>query len=772
MDVAQQNRNICQFAKDQIIFEERTRAEKIAMLVKGRVVMESAGEKDILYPGSFLGVQDIFAENYLCTYRALEDTILCVFNAETIEKLNESITSNPDYCGLVIASLCKQLGTLSSNFDALYNGAVNAYNSIQQYSSLFETYAYTIKLEKDTITRASNIAMPDRAELDEMLEYYAEMTTFTIDSVRGYFSQGSLIVKHHMREISELFHKLIEHNQKLVTYMAAALDVLVGNNSESIYYKFADLAMLAENRGKSSDQIIKALDHLVDMINEYQNIVESSSNKQVNINRQKMEETYCQILTGSKEEITADEYDGSLSDAEVLQQLSGTLDFILNYGVIEFNLAASFKENIRAFAKLRDRLSIDDHVRTLRRTISDQFYMIYEQVFLRAYHDHAIPLPVQLFLDYGFMDESLLEQEQLLKLYQLSNIKEGGKFKVYTMYEWLCSIYEKKNDPSKNEFDQDYTEWLRSELVSKHISQMEYNERLEDQNQRLHYEINNFFRYTTRIANGRITTFLPVLHKDMFLGNMERFFIGAHKIESALQRIMDVDYSLFYREAAYVNKEAKIEKEYIMMEVLPEIILVPTVGGNGVMWQTISGHQKDTAARFVLPIFTEGNINDIFLKMSARFRWEMCRVAQGSTWNNIKYKSLTSEYLDYIQFYRKNHELSEEKKEKIKSQIQKCNNRTADIFTIDYEAWLKGESQGAVRLNKVARRILAMYCPFEKSIRARIAVQPLFTDPIQAFELERLKKVKEVSNRYKSLQNNQVEITKELANSLDFYQNL
>ena len=44
---------------------------------------------------------------------------------------------------------------------------------------------------------------------------------------------------------------------------------------------------------------------------------------------------------------------------------------------------------------------------------------------------------------------------------------------------------------------------------------------------------------------------------------------------------------------------------------------------------------------------------------------------EGTAWNDIKVKSLTSEYSDYLQFYRKNRELSEERKEKLKYQIQR-----------------------------------------------------------------------------------------------------
>ena len=143
---------------------------------------------------------------------------------------------------------------------------------------------------------------------------------------------------------------------------------------------------------------------------------------------------------------------------------------------------------------------------------------------------------------------------------------------------------------------------------------------------------------------------------------------------------------------------------------------------------------------------------------------------QGSSWNNIQYKSLTSEYADYIQFYKKNKELSEERKEKIKQQIMKGKNSTREIFVQDYELWIKSEALGAMRLNKVAREILAMYCPFNKEIREAVETQPAFADPIARFKRDRIKKVRELELKYHAYTTKQgIALTQELLHNLSFY---
>ena len=88
-----------------------------------------------------------------------------------------------------------------------------------------------------------------------------------------------------------------------------------------------------------------------------------------------------------------------------------------------------------------------------------------------------------------------------------------------------------------------------------------------------------------------------------------------------------------------------------MQNIYPDVILFPLYGINASMWQEVGGKNKATPGRFVFPILSNTNIDDMMVKMFGRFRWELCRCIQGMQWNDVKVKSLTSEYMDYIQFY-------------------------------------------------------------------------------------------------------------------------
>jgi hypothetical protein len=264
---------------------------------------------------------------------------------------------------------------------------------------------------------------------------------------------------------------------------------------------------------------------------------------------------------------------------------------------------------------------------------------------------------------------------------------------------------------------------------------------------------------------------MPILFKEAIFGYLDKLIVTKKKINDSVKNILETDYSAFYREALYTNVDLKIAHETIMLNVYPDIILMPIFGSNATMWQEIGSKDKKTPGRFCFPVMTAGNIDDLMVKTFGRFRWELCRCIQGMSWNDVKVKSLTSEYMDYIQFYRKNRDLSDDAKDKIKLQIQKARNNSREIFLIDYEAWIKNESNGSMKMNKVAREILATYCPFNKALRNKINVQKPYELAQARFLRLNQKKKQEIAVRIKAVKKITDDVPKELMDTYDFYAN-
>ena len=137
----------------------------------------------------------------------------------------------------------------------------------------------------------------------------------------------------------------------------------------------------------------------------------------------------------------------------------------------------------------------------------------------------------------------------------------------------------------------------------------------------------------------------------------------------------------------------------------------------------------------------------------------------GSQWNNVRYPSLTSEYSDYLQFYRKNGDLTPERKEKLKTQLQQCNNRFKDVFMRDYNDWITRESSGSGKLNRVARQILFTYCPFSKEICDKIGEQPAYVEASKRYRIAHAKELKTISTTLHRFEKNGLEFPSELMNT-------
>jgi hypothetical protein len=319
---------------------------------------------------------------------------------------------------------------------------------------------------------------------------------------------------------------------------------------------------------------------------------------------------------------------------------------------------------------------------------------------------------------------------------------------IFTIYEWLLAIYRGEKSPSQNEFDQDYNGYLLEERKNGNLNEVQVEEYKSDTRRKVQFEIHNMFQSAHRIAYGRVSTFCPVLVEDDFIQSVEKMALTAERLVQSLNIVRELDYSILYREVLFSDAAHGIQQEWIMKEVLPDMILMPCCGAKGSMWQETSGAKTDTPARMMFPMFLSADLDELMVELMGRYRWEICRRIQGVYWNDIRERSLTSEYCDYLQFYRKNNELSGEVKEKLKTVLQRSRNNYREVFVKDYQNWMKYESKGSFRLNKVARDILIRYCPFSKTVRQSLKSNPVYQNAFNRLENENLKKESRLTAMY------------------------
>lgn len=456
--------------------------------------------------------------------------------------------------------------------------------------------------------------------------------------------------------------------------------------------------------------------------------------------------------------------------AIISDELRDTTEHILAYAEIDEKRAELFRTGLDIFRRTNNQISLDAGARRMREAAAAVFFEVYSAVFKKVIKEANPDKLYQLFLRYGFVDEKLLEPEQIEVLCRLldepcTNPNTG----VYDLQTWLGKIYRKEKDPSINQFGKDYFDVFRELKKRGEVTDKDKANYDNDIDARLNHEIENLFRFGQRLCFGRMSGYFPILYNEMISDNLSRAMVTPAKIEESLNKILAIDYSAFHREIVYNNKDHGITRELVMKPVMPEFILIPTFGERAVMWQELTGRVTASPGRIIFPLFTSEDVESMMAEAVARFRWELSKTMAGYSRSSSEEGSLYSDYMEYLQFYKKNHDLSPEARAKIKTQLDRCRNNTANMFAADYKTWITYESKGIMRLNKVARSIMFKHCPFSKPIRTQLQGQPLYNPLITRFDIAMEKQAKALTARYTKLIKSGTPFDINLMQNLQYY---
>ncbi len=558
-------------------------------------------------------------------------------------------------------------------------------------------------------------------------------------------------------EASAQMHRAMLGIKEMVTYLSSHKEILLSETENDIFHLYFDLAVRCGKRQLELAPVEKEVEFLTGFIRKSQLYDAALTEKRV-----KQYQDY-DFKNASSAQFT--------KKTDVLSE--DCMKYIMEFAQLTAEEMKAFKEHVEAYRSLPDMTSTDSEAYKLRKQITPLFYDIYFKVFMQVQEDESTLSPIlEMFLNFGFMDTQLAGEENTKALYDLTGrLRQFHSERVYTVYEWLRSIYRGKNEPSKNEFELDYLAYLLEQRKNGDLTDEQVKKMQKDQKEKVRFEIQNMFSSANRVTYGKVTTFCPILGEYDLINTIDKMAVTVEKLEDELNKVRKVDFSAFFREVNFSGDGKDIlNHELLMSEVLPDIILMPNAGTRAMMWQETADKRRDTPARFLFPIFTAASLEDMMVETVARYRWEMCRKIQGVRWNDIREKSLTSEYCDYLQFYRKNRDLSTDAKDKLKTAIQRAKNNYREVFVKDYQGWINYESKGSFRLNKVAREILIVYCPFAKDIRAALKVNPMYQTSIPKFERDNAKKAQRLTALYDKYQKAGGEITEELKENLLYCQ--
>jgi hypothetical protein len=617
---------------------------------------------------------------------------------------------------------------------------------------------------------------PESSEIYGKIEYYSHLLGIPTDIKKSFFAADRYVTKSHIADASECLGQILQNIRRVLSCLEKIIGLMYGDNDENVYAAFISAVKQMRASNLDFSPAVEAASYVVEKLKSISGHIGLEYRHNTGIDFKYLDHEHASFISILKSNPEKEDAASISVKAEMTpdlpEEITDSAVKILEYAQIPEEKATRFMSNLTAFRNLNDRLASSEPARNIRSAITELYFEIYHAVFKKAYLEKDNSRLIKMFLSYGYMDEKILDNRQTIAIYKLAGMEQPVSPGIYYMPEWLGKIYSMEKTPSINSFGNDYHDTFRELKRQGKLTDKDKPAYDRDSEGRLAFEINNMFRLNHRLCHGQIALYFPILHKDMAPYNPVRSFVNPAIIQEKLNNILKIDYSAFHRDIHYRNPERGIEKEIISVKVMPDIILVPVYGTRAMMWQEIAGRLRNTPGRLMLPVFTDENLDDMLIKLVGNFRWELCRTMMGAAWNNITQPSLTSEYADYIQFYRKNRELSEEAKQKIKALITKHHNKLRDIFTSDYDIWINNESKGNPRLNKVARSIFFKYCPFSKEVREQLEKQTVYTDLIATAKFQKSKQVRELESRYKHYIKSNGDLDPELRKNLEFHRDM
>lgn len=755
---------IIKVKKDQIVARKNDKVKEWYWVQEGTIIQKFDFSEVRLGKNAIVGILE--SDRFLCDYIADEDSVLAVFTCENAEDLKKLLIGQEKIRSIFLRAAIEQRHQMLCLYADLYNKTRQFHMFVETIYNEYKTLCNKFRIEEQSFSKMEHfnpLKMQHKAESWEVNNSFSLINKFLSEYLQLMEKDDSLTVGAIMEAAAQM-RRVTQGIGEMEAYLSYNRDILISEAENDLFKLFFDLAITASEKKFDIEPASKEIDLIVKFV-EKLNVY----NPRLIIRRFNEYQNY--DFSGDSQKSDASGVTGRVRK-EIDISKEDCMSHILEYAGYKDSEIDGICNKIESYRNLPDMMSTDNQAYSLRRQIAAIYYDIYYRVFMRAIQDESSLTPVlEMFLNFGFMDTTFAGEENANALYDLTaHLDVCRSEHVYTIYEWLKCIYNGEKEPSKNEFDLNYPAYLLDLRKTGRITAEEEKEYLDNQKMKVEFEIKNMFTSVNKTTYGKVTTFCPILGEYDLINSIEKMLVTADRLETALNEIRKIDYSVFYREIPFSDISKGINCEMIMKEVLPDIILMPNAGTKAMMWQETAGAKSDTPGRFMFPIFTAVDLDDMMLETVGRFHWDMCRKVQGVHWNDFREKSLTAEFCAYIQFYRKNHDLSADAKEKVKLALVRAKNNYREVFIKDYVNWVKFESKGSFRLNKVSRDILTRYCPFTKSIRNELKANPMYQSSISRFELETAKKLQRFNGVYDKYTKAGGEITPDLKENLLFYQ--
>ena len=418
-----------------VLFEEGNPADHICAVLKGSVEMSAAGIKHILKSGTMLGIADAYNGVCRCSYRARENTLLYVFPVKGVKGMELFLEKYVDYRGISVASMSR----LTTAINTVRTKMLVATSSLcLSLNKCYEMYKEIAGNDAACFNDIENLEQPELLvpEGDSRLICRAEQAQLPIETNKFYFEKCANLAAAENEEMSEIIEALMADCAVLNEYARDMFYIAINREQTSLF----DIVVshLIDISGEEpEEENISRLTDVSDTLIKLDNTIAENTGENI-LDKGKLEELLGMLSAEGCEKRKAENSRNEAKlEIEIQNKIASLKDSakqITGYAELDDSKTAVFISSLDFMAAASDRMEVSDEMRQKKHALTPIFYEAYRRCLVKSLDDKKLPLAVELFLNYGFADERLVNDSQLKTLCLFKEELYHGQYNIYTAY--------------------------------------------------------------------------------------------------------------------------------------------------------------------------------------------------------------------------------------------------------------------------------------------------------------------------------------------------
>jgi hypothetical protein len=458
------------------------------VILDGEVMQHNGFARVRLEKDSVIGIGEDGV--YICSYTAVTDATLLKFPYNDGEGVALFLKNEGKYMRTVLRAALLQRQVLIKTYSGFYNLATQFHDFLVRQYREYEDFCEKYRTEATYFPRMEQYEDFDANDIVKrwIVDNSAALSGDYLDEYLELMQRNDVICAGAVLETSNQARKIVKRLVEIVNYIKENRDVLLAEDENDLFHLYFELLLDVTKNGHVTKPLLDHMEGMAELIQKLGIYSSELVSKRVD-----KFHNYEESLAAREEEHKGDEAEDEEHGDGEKKLKDDCLRHILTYAGMDEREIENVRKLLRSYQSIPDSQETDDQARTLRRDLSNIYYEAYYNSFMHAVrYPGTVTVIVGMFLNFGFLDAHMAGDENANILYDLTErIDECNSDNVYTIFEWLKSIYEGKNEPSKNDFDLDYPAYLADMRKNGDITEEQRQSYLNNRDMKIKYDIQN-----------------------------------------------------------------------------------------------------------------------------------------------------------------------------------------------------------------------------------------------------------------------------------------